>query len=432
MNYSKTVEFLFNSFPPYQTVGAGAYKEGLGSITEMCRVLDNPQRNYLTIHVAGTNGKGSVAHTLASILEQAGYCVGLYTSPHLNDFRERIRVDGEMISEKKVVKFVDKNKEKMVELQLSFFEMTTALAFEHFSDSNVEVAVIETGLGGRLDATNIIKPILSIITNIGLDHTQFLGDTIEKIAQEKAGIIKKDVPVVVGESGDESDPVFIETASSAGSSLVFADKDWSCLEIEHHPERVRYTIQHNIDGRLQNLDSDLKGYCQEKNILTIRAAVHALRHHTQLNISTRALLSGTSSVCASTGLKGRWQIISDAPFTVCDTAHNAAGLYDVIRQIRAQKYNKLYIVFGIVRDKDLSEILPLLPRHAYYFFTQPSGLRAMPAETFTNQATEAGLSGEICGTVAESYKRAQGLATDEDMIFVGGSSFVVADLLEVI
>ena len=429
MNYTQTTNFLFNSFPSYQNVGAGAYKEGLQNISEMCRRLDNPQRNYFTIHIAGTNGKGSTSHIIASVLQQAGYCVGLFTSPHLVDFRERIRVNGKPISEREVVSFVKNHKEEMVALGLSFFEMTTAMAFNHFSENNVEVAVIETGLGGRLDSTNIISPILSVITNIGLDHTALLGSTIGEIAFEKAGIIKPEVPVVVGESAPESDVVFENAAAERGSLLVYADREWEVLESEPSGEYMRYHIQRPRDGRTQILDLDLLGSYQRKNILTARTAISLLRHHTPLNISTRALVEGVRSVVESTGLMGRWQKLGDTPRVYCDTGHNAHGLCEVVAQIEAQEYRKLFMVVGMVSDKDFDSVIPLMPRNAHYIFTAPSVARALPAEALAERFRHEGFEGEVVPNVQSAYRRAIELATDEDFIFIGGSTFVVADLL---
>ena len=429
MNYTQTTNFLFNSFPSYQNVGAGAYKEGLQNISEMCRRLDNPQRNYFTIHIAGTNGKGSTSHIIASVLQQAGYCVGLFTSPHLVDFRERIRVNGKPISEREVVSFVKNHKEEMVALGLSFFEMTTAMAFNHFSENNVEVAVIETGLGGRLDSTNIISPILSVITNIGLDHTALLGSTIGEIAFEKAGIIKPEVPVVVGESAPESDVVFENAAAERGSLLVYADREWEVLESEPSGEYMRYHIQRPRDGRTQILDLDLLGSYQRKNILTARTAISLLRHHTPLNISTRALVEGVRSVVETTGLMGRWQKLGDSPRVYCDTGHNAHGLCEVVAQIEAQEYRKLFMVVGMVSDKDFDSVIPLMPRNAHYIFTAPSVARALPAEALAERFRHEGFEGEVVPNVQSAYRRAIELATDEDFIFVGGSTFVVADLL---
>ena len=429
MNYTQTTNFLFNSFPSYQNVGAGAYKEGLQNISEMCRRLDNPQRNYFTIHIAGTNGKGSTSHIIASVLQQAGYCVGLFTSPHLVDFRERIRVNGKPISEREVVSFVKNHKEEMVALGLSFFEMTTAMAFNHFSENNVEVAVIETGLGGRLDSTNIISPILSVITNIGLDHTALLGSTIGEIAFEKAGIIKPEVPVVVGESAPESDAVFENAAAERGSLLVYADREWEVLESEPSGEYMRYHIQRPRDGRTQILDLDLLGSYQRKNILTARTAISLLRHHTPLNISTRALVEGVRSVVESTGLMGRWQKLGDSPRVYCDTGHNAHGLCEVVAQIEAQEYRKLFMVVGMVSDKDFDSVIPLMPRNAHYIFTAPSVARALPAEALAERFCHEGFEGEVVPNVQSAYRRAIELAADDDFIFVGGSTFVVADLL---
>lgn len=429
MNYSQATDFLFNSFPSYQQVGATAYKEGIQGITEMCRQLDNPQKNYFTIHVAGTNGKGSVSHMLASILQQAGYRVGLFTSPHLLDFRERIRIDGECISEREVVEFTKQHKEKMVELGLSFFEMTTAMAFDHFAANDVEVAVIETGLGGRLDSTNIITPILSIITNIGLDHTSMLGGTIAEIAFEKAGIIKPEVPVVVGESAPESNEVFERMAALCNAPIVYADKEWNLLECEPSLSGVRYTMQRQRDGRTQILDLDLEGSYQRKNILTLRTAVSLLRNHTHLNISTRALVEGIRSVAKTTGLRGRWQKLHDAPLVVCDTGHNAHGLSEVVAQIGRQRYERLFVVFGVVSDKDLEAIVPLMPTDAYYIFTRASVRRSMAAEDLAELFVREGFKGEVVATVGGAYQRALELASADDMIFIGGSTFVVADLL---
>lgn len=429
MNYTQTTNFLFNSFPSYQNVGPGAYKEGLGGITEMCRRLNNPQRNYFTIHVAGTNGKGSTSHILASVLQQAGYCVGLFTSPHLVDFRERIRVNGECISEREVVKFVGEHKQEMVALGLSFFEMTTAMAFHHFSERDVEVAIIETGLGGRLDSTNIITPILSVITNIGLEHTAMLGDTIGKIAFEKAGIIKPEVPVVVGESAPESDAVFNDRAAECGSMLVYADKEWELVDSEPSGEWMRYYIQRPRDGRTQILDLDLLGSYQRKNILTARTAVSVLRHHSPLNISTRALVEGVRTVVESTGLMGRWQKLGSSPRVYCDTGHNAHGLAEVVSQIQAQEYKRLYMIVGMVSDKDFDAVIPLMPREAYYIFTRASVARSLSAEELADKFLHEGFEGEIAPDVQSAYRRAIELADNDDFVFVGGSTFVVADLL---
>lgn len=429
MNYNEAVEFLNKSFVSFQTDGRVAYNEGLSGIKQICKYLDNPQKNYLTIHVAGTNGKGSVSHMLASVLQAAGYCVGLFTSPHLNDFRERIRVDGELITEKAVARFMESHGSRMVDMGLSYFEMTTAMAFDYFSESDVEVAIIETGLGGRLDATNIISPVLSVVTNIGLDHTDILGDTLQKIAAEKAGIIKHGVPVLIGESLPETDAVFAGKAAEMQAKIVFADKAYECVEREVGRDSDRYVIQRVRDGRMQTLDLDMQGLYQSKNIVTVRAAVSMLRHDTPLSISSRALQIGIRSVVASTGIRGRWEVLAGDPLTVCDTGHNAHGLREVVNQIQAQQYNKLYMVIGFANDKALSDILPLLPREAYYIFTQADSKRALPASELAEIAAKEALQGEVAVSVKDALARARALASADDMIFIGGSSFVVAEIL---
>ena len=430
MTYQQTVQYLFNRFPLFQNVGAGAYKEGTENIATFCKQLDNPQNNYFTIHIAGTNGKGSVAHILASVLQQAGYQVGLFTSPHLTDFRERIKVDGVKISERYVVRFVEEHREEMERLGLSFFEATTAMAFQYFADSDVEVAIIETGLGGRLDATNIIKPILSIITNIGLEHTRYLGNTLDKIAGEKAGIIKRNVPVVIGESHPETDEVFRETAKRNHSKLIFADRTWEVVDSCFDDHKSSFYISRPCDGRTQTLELDLAGHYQRKNIITVRTAITLLRHDTPLNISTRALLSGCRTVCKTTGLRGRWQVVLTEPMVVCDTGHNAHGIKEVTAQVAKCRYRKLFVILGLANDKDLSEILPLLPQNAYYIFTRASVERALPAEELAAAATRYGLVGEVQPNVVEAYKAAREAACPDDMILVGGSTFIVSDFLD--
>lgn len=429
MNYSDAIEFLNENFISFQTAGKKAYHEGLQTIEAMCEMLGNPQRNYMTIHIAGTNGKGSTAHILASVLQAAGYRTGLYTSPHLHDFSERIRVDGEPISQMGIANFIADHGGQMQNLGLSYFEMTTAMAFDWFSECNVEVAVIETGLGGRLDATNIITPELSIITNIGLDHMDILGNTIATIAGEKAGIIKPGIPVVIGQSDQESDPVFIAKAREKGSQIIFADKTYRCIEQGMHDSWQRFTIESIKHGRTQEIDLDLKGGYQCKNIITVRTAVSILRHNTKLNISTRALLTGCRRVAEATGLKGRWQIISHEPSTVADGGHNAHGIAEIVKQLRKEKYDKLYIILGLSEDKDTEEILPLLPKEAYYIFTQADSRRAMNAERLAAVASEYGLKGKSSPKLSEALEIAHGLATAQDMIFIGGSLYLVSEIV---
>ena len=429
MNYSQTLEFLFQALPAYETKGATAYKPGLERIAAFCRHMGNPQRNFFTVHVAGTNGKGSVSHIIASVLQQAGYRTGLFTSPHLRDFRERIRVDGEMIPKQKVVNFVDKHHDKMVELGLSFFEMTAALAFDFFAQSDVEVAVIETGLGGRLDATNIIMPVLSVVTNVGLEHTDLLGDTLQKIAAEKAGIIKKSIPVLIGESDNRYDPVFEQAAANNKSKLCFAEQIFACEEQTPTEAGQRFRLRRLRDNRSYEIQLDLAGDYQRRNIVTAAAAVDFLHEETPLTISRRAFLEGTRHAAANTSLQGRWQRLGEAPLILCDTGHNAHGMAYVTEQLKATPHKKLYCVVGFVRDKDLAHILPLLPRDAHYIFTAAQTHRALPAAELAAKAAIYGLQGETASTVAEALARARELAEPDDAIFIGGSTYVVAEAL---
>ena len=429
MNYTQTLEFLFQALPAYETKGATAYKPGLERIAAFCRHMGNPQRNFFTVHVAGTNGKGSVSHIVASVLQQAGYRTGLFTSPHLQDFRERIRVDGEMIPKQKVVNFVDKHHDKMMELNLSFFEMTAAMAFDYFAQSDVEVAVIETGLGGRLDATNIIMPIVSVITNIGLDHTDLLGDTLEKIAAEKAGIVKKSIPVVVGESDERYNPVIEQAAAANKSKVVYAEQVFACEEQRPDETGQQFRLRRARDNRAYDLTLDLAGDYQHRNIVTAAATVDFLHEETPLTISRRAFVEGIRHAAANTSLMGRWQKIADAPLTVCDTGHNAHGIAYVAEQLGTTPHRKLYCVMGFVRDKDLAHILPLLPREAHYIFTAAQTHRALPAAELAAKAAACGLESETAETVAAALARARELAAPEDMIFIGGSTYVVAEAL---
>ena len=429
MNYTQTLEFLFQSLPAFETQGATGYKPGLERITAFCRHIGNPQRNFFTIHVAGTNGKGSVAHIIASVLQQAGYRTGLFTSPHLRDFRERIRVDGEMIPKQKVVNFVDKHHDKMVELELSFFEMTAAMAFDYFAQSDVEVAVIETGLGGRLDATNIIVPILSIVTNIGLEHTALLGDTLQKIAAEKAGIIKKSIPVIVGEADNRYNEVFEQVAAANKSRVIYAEKAFLCEEQHSEGEHQHFRLRRTRDDQDFEVELDLQGDYQRRNIVTASAAVDFLHEETPLTISRRAYLEGLKNAAANTALMGRWQKLADTPLTICDTGHNAHGIAWVARQLKETPHRELYCIIGFVRDKDLAHILPLLPHDAHYIFTQARSERALPAADLTAKAAIYGLHGETVEQVADALARARELASPEDMIFIGGSTYVVAEVL---
>lgn len=431
MNYTQTLDYLFASRPSFQQVGADAYKPGLERITEFCRHLGNPHRNYFTIHVAGTNGKGSTSHILASVLQQAGYRVGLYTSPHLKDFRERIRVDGEMIPKQKVVNFVDRNRQKMEELELSFFEVTTAMAFDYFAYSDVEVAVVETGLGGRLDATNIITPLLSIITNIGLDHTSLLGDSLAQIAAEKAGIIKKSIPVMIGQSSVAYDSVIEQRAAEMRSAVVYAEKEFECVEHGVGPQGHRVVLKRESDGYVFDLMLDLLGDYQYKNLLTATAAINFLHEASPLTISRRALVEGVASVAASTSLAGRWQVLQSEPLVVCDTGHNAHGMREVAECLRSleRSVGRLICVVGFSADKDIDEMLQLLPKQARYIFTQASSERAADAAVLAEKASAVGLQCQAVRGVADAFALAKSEASQGDAVFVGGSNFVVAEVL---
>ena len=431
MNYSQTLEFLFTAMPSFQRVGGDAYKPGLERIAAFCQHMGNPQRNYYTIHVAGTNGKGSVSHMLASILREAGYRTGLFTSPHLVDFRERIRVDGEMIPKQKVVNFVDKHQAKMQELDLSFFEMTAAMAFDYFDQSDVEMAIIETGLGGRLDATNIITPILSIVTNIGLEHTEFLGTTIEQIAAEKAGIIKKSIPALLGQRNAAYDHVFERRTAELNSLLIYAEEAWTLHGVEHFDnDNQHFSLVRERDGRGYELDIDLLGDYQRHNIVTVCAAADYLAEHTPLTISRRALREGLATAAASTGLTGRWQVLAREPYTVCDTGHNADGISYVAAQLEALECDRLIAVMGFAKEKDLDKIMPLLPTKAHYIFTRASIDRARNVEDIAAAAESLGLDYECQPTVREAVARARSIAQPTDAIFIGGSNFVVAEIDE--
>ena len=431
MNYSQTLEFLFTAMPSFQRVGGDAYKPGLERIAAFCQHMGNPQRNYYTIHIAGTNGKGSVSHMLASILREAGYRTGLFTSPHLVDFRERIRVDGEMIPKQKVVNFVDKHQAKMQELDLSFFEMTAAMAFDYFDQSDVEVAIIETGLGGRLDATNIITPILSIVTNIGLEHTEFLGTTIEQIASEKAGIIKKSIPALLGQRNAAYDHVFEHRTAELNSLLIYAEEAWTLHGVEHFDnDNQHFSLVRERDGRGYELDIDLLGDYQRHNIVTVCAAADYLAEHTPLTISRRALREGLATAAASTGLTGRWQVLAREPYTVCDTGHNADGISYVAAQLEALECDRLIAVMGFAKEKDLDKIMPLLPTKAHYIFTRASIDRARNVEDIAAAAEHLGLDYECQPTVREAVARARSIAQPTDAIFIGGSNFVVAEIDE--
>jgi dihydrofolate synthase/folylpolyglutamate synthase len=403
MNYQQTLDWLFQQLASFQRSGQSAYKEDITNISLVCEKLDNPHLNFPSVHIAGTNGKGSCTHMLASILQEAGYKVGIYTSPHLKDFRERIKINGAMISESEVVSFVSQYKDDFVEIGLSFFEMTTALAFEHFSKNTVDIAIIETGLGGRLDATNIIQPMISVITNVALDHQNLLGDTIEEIAFEKAGIIKPKTPVILGLCKNTVRKVVEDRAEELQAPLYLA------------PQVVNYP-------------SDLKGKCQEQNKATVIELVHQLRA-LDWELSEASIYDGFMQVVQNTGLRGRWETISNLPWVICDTGHNPEAIELIVEQLLEQEYFRLIIVLGMVGDKDVNTVLKLLPKEASYFFCQPSVPRALSAELLQEKAREYELHGSSCESPLEALEKAKQLANEADLIFVGGSTFVVADIL---
>ena len=425
MTYQEATTYLFTAAPLFQNIGAGAYKEGLSNTHLLDEHFGHPHEKFRTIHVGGTNGKGSTSHTLAAILQSQGYRVGLYTSPHLVDFRERIRVNGVMIPEKRVISFVEQERSFFEPLHPSFFELATALAVQYFAEQKVDVAVIEVGLGGRLDCTNIIHPDLSIITNISFDHIQFLGNTLPKIASEKAGIIKQGVPAIIGEAGEEDvRMVFEQEAEKVGTRLIFAEEEKELISYTYSPTQG-YTYQTKTYGELHG---QLSGFCQEKNTRTILATVNEL-NKISYGISTASVAKGMNQVCQLTGLMGRWQTISNNPLTICDTGHNVGGMQYITKQLKETPHQRLHIIIGMVNDKDVNTVLSMLPKDAVYYFTQASVKRAMPVEEFAQKAEKHDLHGNSYANVELAYRAAKQNAEKNDLIFVGGSTFIVADML---
>ena len=426
MTYQECVEYLFNSTPVFEHVGASAYKAGLENTLTLDEHFGHPHRAYRTIHVAGTNGKGSCSHTLASILQQAGYRVGLYTSPHLVDFRERIRVNGKPISEQRVIDFVESERHFFEPLHPSFFELTTALAFLYFKEQKVDIAVIEVGLGGRLDCTNIIQPELSIITNISFDHTQFLGNTLAKIAGEKAGIIKPHTPVVIGETCTETSPVFETKAKAEDAPITFAEDLPEVISSEpcHDAKGGRNYVTRNFGS----FHGELGGDYQTRNTNTILCA---LRELNDPRITLDTIHKGFSTVSDSTGLTGRWQIINQHPLVICDTGHNVGGWQYLAPQINSIPCEQLRMVFGMVDDKDISSVMTLLPKDAVYYWAQATSRRAIPSSKVKDLGYQHQLQGNDCGSVANAYRQAMKDAAEDDFIFVGGSSYIVADFLSI-
>jgi dihydrofolate synthase/folylpolyglutamate synthase len=406
MNYQETINWLFNQLPVYQLQGASAYKEDLTNTILLANHLENPEKQLKCIHVAGTNGKGSTSHLLASVLQEASYKVGLYTSPHLKDFRERIKINGKNISEEFVCEFVAKNKLFFETNDLSFFEMTVGLAFDYFVRENTDINIIEVGMGGRLDSTNIINPLISVITNIGLDHTQFLGNTLESIANEKAGIIKENIPVVIGEYTTETKEVFIKKATKTDSEIYFAS-----------------------DLIEDTFPSVLLGDYQIQNKKTVQQTIKVLQNQNKFKISEENLKSGFLNVIKNTDLQGRWQQLKENPKVICDTAHNSHGLKIVLNQIKKENFEQLHIVLGVVNDKDLNEILSLFPKNAKYYFCKPNIPRGLNTEILQQKAKDFQLNGKVYISVSNAYEDAIRNANKNDFIYIGGSTFVVAEIL---
>ena len=428
MTYLQTVDYLYSRLPMFTRVGASAFKKDLDNTIALCNALGNPQNKYKTIHIGGTNGKGSTSHMLAAILQKAGYKTGLYTSPHLKDFRERIRVNGKMVAKKFVIDFVRQQEQLISEIEPSFFEVTVGMAFSYFEQAKVDVAVIEVGLGGRLDSTNIILPDLSVITNISLDHTNMLGNTFGEIAFEKAGIIKQNTPIVIGERHPETDPVFIKKAKEQNANLVFAEDELSANHISKTANTLKLDILQKDQVLLKGLQLDLTGTYQLKNILTVIDAVKELRK-IGYQIPDEAIYQALKNVKNLTGLQGRWQTLSKKPLIICDTGHNKAGISEVIQNISQTPHQNLHMVIGMVKDKDISAVLALLPKNANYYFCQPNLERALSVKELAEQASNFNLKGKTFNTVEEALTAAKNQAKNDDLIFVGGSTFVVAEII---
>ncbi|RKR85404.1 dihydrofolate synthase/folylpolyglutamate synthase [Mucilaginibacter gracilis] len=439
MTYPETIHYLYNQLPMFTRVGASAYKANLDNTIALCNRLDNPQNKFKTIHVGGTNGKGSTSHMLAAVLQTAGYKTGLYTSPHLKDFRERIRINGQMIAEQTVIDFVAKHQPDFEEIQPSFFEMTVGLAFDVFALEQVDIAIIEVGLGGRLDSTNIITPLLSIITNIGWDHMNILGDTLPLIASEKAGIIKPNIPIIIGEYQPEVAEVFISKARQENANLVFASHAFEAdvvagvsastyLELIARKNQTLDISDLNFPGNGIDIKLDLTGSYQTKNVKSVLAAVTELRS-LGFVITDADIQTALKQVKTLTGLRGRWDILSSNPTVICDTGHNPEGIAEVLKNIAVTAHKQLHFVMGMVNDKDSSKVLSMLPKNAIYYFCKPDIPRGLEAESLKQQAASYGLHGNTYADVPSAFKAAKAAALIDDLVFVGGSTFVVAEVV---
>jgi len=430
MTYAETLDYLFNALPMFQRVGASAYKADLTNTLSLCSHLGNPEKRFKTVHIGGTNGKGSTSHALAAVFQAAGYKTGLYTSPHLKSFTERIRIDGKEITEEGVVEFVANNKAFLDQLQPSFFEMTVGMAFWYFAKEAVDIAVIEVGMGGRLDSTNVIHPELCVITTIGYDHTQFLGNTLPLIAGEKAGIIKQGVPVVISQTQKETEAVFSQQAAAMQATIVFADQLWEVAKIQVSEDSSIQQLANfkvrSSDGEF-NLKFGLNGDYQRFNLPGILEAVKQLRDQ-GWNLPDQALKAGLENVTEQTGLKGRWQLLQLKPLIIADAGHNEAGILEVVNQLKNYSYSQLWMVIGMVNDKDISKVLDLLPKEATYIFCQASIPRAMDAYELERKGNEKGLIGQVISKVTDALEFARKNASPDDLIFIGGSTFVVAEI----
>ena len=424
--YQDTLQFLYDNLPMFQRIGAAAIRNDLSNTWKLCALLDNPQTKFKSIHVAGTNGKGSTSHMLASILQSSGYKTGLYTSPHLKDFCERIRVDGKEVSKDYIIDFVNRLRPAIEEIKPSFFEITVAMAFDYFALQHVDIAVVEVGLGGRLDSTNVISPELSVITNIGWDHKELLGDTLAKIASEKAGIIKQGIPVVISERQQEIDQVFVDKSAATGSSISFASDVYRCVQ-KDNKDRRSLDIYHMDHLLIADLVLPLQGIYQRKNVLGVLKSVEVLRE-LDWKISMHNLVKGLRLVVVQTGLKGRWQILGRRPLKVCDTGHNVEGIEEVVSQIKQQTYARLHIVLGMVKDKDVVNVLKRMPEEAHYYFCQANIPRAMDAFQLAGKAESIGRKGIVVPDVNAAIREAERNSAPDDMIFIGGSTFVVAEI----
>ncbi|GAB3225793.1 bifunctional folylpolyglutamate synthase/dihydrofolate synthase [Algoriphagus aestuariicola] len=425
MNYQETLNYLFHALPMFQRVGAAAFKKDLGNTLALCAHLGNPERKFKSVHVAGTNGKGSTSHTLAAILQSAGYKTGLYTSPHLKSFTERIRINGREIGEDSVIEFVAENKDFLDALQPSFFEMTVGMAFWFFAKEKVDIAIVEVGMGGKFDSTNVLIPELSVITNIGWDHMQFLGNTLSEIAGEKAGIIKSGVPVVISQTQEETSPVFLKKATAENAPVVFADQVMNVEKAASISNRAIFSV--DKAGKKRDIHFGLQGDYQRYNLPGILESVYQLKKLGWV-ISEKALERGLAEVVELTGLKGRWQVLAENPTVIADTGHNEPGIREILAQLGTYSFEKLWMVIGMVQDKDVSKILNLLPKNASYLFCQADLPRALPAEELAAKALEVGLHGRVIPDVNEALNFARKNATADDLIFVGGSTFVVAEI----